>query len=155
MKLFQVLAVTLFLTGMVACQEKCDKNNKFCFPNAVQTWNGAVEYCTRNGWMLAVVNSEAKQKKIESLANKLDAVKSGKVELWIGANDLNKEGHFVWNGNGKPVAYSKWLPGKPDNKNGKEHCVHLWYEKAKNLNWGWNDVVCSSKRRFVCERKKL
>lgn len=119
-----------------------------------QTWIGAVEYCARNGWKLVVVDSEAKQMKIESLAKNLDAFKSGKVELWIGANDQTKEGRFVWIANGKPVEYSNWLPGKPDNKDGKEHCVHLWYEKAKKFNWEWNDVVCTSKRRFVCERKK-
>nr|XP_029731685.1 perlucin-like [Aedes albopictus] len=148
------LLLSFALLGLVACQEKCDSQNKYCFPNEVATWTGAVEYCLKNGWKLAVVNSEAKQMKIESLAKNLPEFKNGKVELWIGASDQTKEGHFVWIANGQPIEYANWLPGKPDNKDGKEHCVHLWYEKAKKLNWGWNDVVCTSKRRFVCERKK-
>lgn len=154
MKLSLVIGISLALTGLVFGQEKCDNKNKLCIPKSVETWKGAVDFCNKNGWKLAVVNSEAKQKKIESIGKKLDEFKRGKVELWIGANDLAKKGRFVWEANKKPLEYTNWMSGMPDNRGGKEHCVHMWYEKAKNYNWGWNDVVCESKRRFVCQSKK-
>ncbi|XP_029714393.1 C-type lectin 37Db-like [Aedes albopictus] len=146
------LIVTIFLADLTAAQQECDCKNRFCFPNVVANWVGAAEYCSRNGWRLAILDTEEKQQQMEEQAQKVDAFKTNKVELWIGASDLAKEGKFVWHGTGMDVSYEKWIAGMPDNRNGNEHCVHLWYEPSRSFQWQWNDVVCSSTRRFVCEQ---
>nr|AAL76029.1 putative C-type lectin [Aedes aegypti] len=147
-----LIAVICSLVGFTASQQTCDSDNRFCFPNVVANWIGAAEYCSRNGWRLAVLDSEEKQQQVEELAQRVDAFKTAKVELWIGASDLAREGKFMWHPTGLDVSYSKWIAGMPDNKDGYEHCVHLWYEPSRLFNWHWNDVVCASMRRFVCEQ---
>ncbi|XP_065089680.1 C-type lectin 37Db-like [Ochlerotatus camptorhynchus] len=152
MKLPLKLIAFACLLGLVASQEKCNSKNKFCFPNHVTNWIGAAEYCSRNNWRLAILDSEQKQQEVEALAQRVDAFKTAKVELWIGASDLAQEGKFIWHATGVDVGYAKWIAGKPDNKDGHEHCVHLWYEPSRLFKWHWNDVVCGSTRRFVCEK---
>ncbi|XP_062559304.1 C-type lectin 37Db-like [Armigeres subalbatus] len=147
-----ILFCAICSMGFVSCQERCDGQNSFCFPNVVTNWIGAAEYCSRNNWRLAILDTEQKQQQVETLAQQVDAFRTAKVELWIGASDLAREGKFVWHPTGLDVSYSKWLAGKPDNKGGHEHCVHLWYEPSRRFQWHWNDVVCGSTRRFVCER---
>ena len=61
--------------------------------------------------------------------------------LWIGLNDADVEGNFVWT-NGEPVTYLNWELRAPNNVNGNEHYVHMepnasgWPEPGK-----WNDLA--------------
>ena len=32
-------------------------------------------------------------------------------KIWIGVNDINTEGKFVYSSNGQPVDYTNWKPG--------------------------------------------
>ena len=60
------------------------------------------------------------------------------VDCWIGLNDIDTEGMFVW-ADGSSSSYRNWGPGQPDNSN-EEDCVHL---RADTL---WNDLPCGSTR---------
>lgn len=102
---------------------------------------------------LVIIDSAAKQTEVENLARLSGTFNANKTELWIGASDWAKEGTFVWHDTGAAVGFAKWLRGMPDNKHGMENCVHLWWEPAKKIKWEWNDVVCHSRRGFVCEKK--
>ena len=51
--------------------------------------------------------------------------------IWIGCNDLQQEGRFVWVHNNQPVVYSHWAPGEPNNSNNDNHCCMIgWYGPA-------------------------
>jgi hypothetical protein len=57
---------------------------------------------------------------------------------YIGLNDVDVEGTFVWT-DGSPFDYTGgWSPGQPDNEANNEHCVMM------HGPWrGWNDFGCS------------
>jgi len=55
--------------------------------------------------------------------------------LWIGLNDVEKEGRFVWT-SGEPVSYTNWQPGEPNDANEGED-----YGEMDALKSGrWNDL---------------
>lgn len=64
-------------------------------------------------------------------------------------NDRSKEYYFQWS-SGLPLLpndYVNWAPGKPDDNSGIENCVEI---NADILYW--DDVICSRKNRYICER---
>ena len=74
--------------------------------------------------------------------------KGNGIELWIGINDISKEGVFVYESNSEPVTWTNWGPGEPNNggnglRNGD--CVRLKQEE-------WWDLNCDYSKPFVCER---
>ena len=69
-----------------------------------------------------------------------DVAKDGE-ELWIGINDISKEGVFVYESNSEPVTWTNWGPGEPNTGD----CVRLKQER-------WCDLNCDHTRPFVCER---
>ena len=72
-------------------------------------------------------------------------------QIWIGATDLlrGREGVFVYQNSQRTVSQTFWGDGEPNNKGGEEHCVDIfgWRGGAK-----LNDVPCTYKRPFVCEK---
>ena len=63
---------------------------------------------------------------------------------WIGYNDIEREGQFVWS-DGSVSFYNNWWTNEPNN-NGDEDCVERFYFRSK-----WNDIDCNDKIRFVCK----
>jgi hypothetical protein len=69
------------------------------------------------------------------------------TEFWIGINDRNVEGTFVWQ-SGRPVTYTNWASGEPNNSGG-EDCTE--YYTSNGL---WNDEGCTDQDiAFVCESR--
>lgn len=90
--------------------------------------------------MLAMPKDEA--------ANTLIAdyvAKSGFFRVFIGVNDLEKEGQYVFTDNTPLQNYSNWREGEPSDPYGHEDCVEM-------LSSGrWNDTECHLTMYFVCE----
>ncbi|XP_066279325.1 uncharacterized protein [Branchiostoma lanceolatum] len=75
-----------------------------------------------------------------------------KINLWIGLNDMNVEGDFVWE-DGTPLGnLSRWLPEQPNNVHGLQHCAVLTPETNKHPNQ-WRDDACSSTWGAICEKE--
>ena len=55
---------------------------------------------------------------------------------WLGANDIQSEGNFVWESSGVPMTYSNWGINEPNNAGGDEGCIHFYG------NGLWNDNNC-------------
>ncbi|XP_078607411.1 polycystin-1-like protein 2 isoform X2 [Branchiostoma floridae x Branchiostoma japonicum] len=73
------------------------------------------------------------------------------INLWIGLNDINVEGDFVWE-DGTPLgSSSRWFPRQPNNGHGLQHCAVLTPETNPYPNQ-WRDDDCSYTRGAICER---
>ena len=67
------------------------------------------------------------------------------LECWIGYNDIDTEGTFVWD-DGSTSTFTNWVNGEP-NQSGDEDCVHT------RSNLQWNDANCGSQLNcFFCSR---
>ena len=96
------------------------------------------------GSILAVVDSKEKQ---NGIATKL------KVQNhWIGLHrDLEDTSRWLW------VDWSRlcngcgyWIAGEPNNYKGRfEGCGEMWPSNSGL----WNDERCSTKRRYICQKK--
>lgn len=73
--------------------------------------------------------------------------------FWTSGTDLAEEGSFFWISNGRPLSFTNWNAGEPNNfryENGEEeHCLELWNRDGKGLKW--NDTPCSFETYFICE----
>ena len=72
--------------------------------------------------------------------------------FWVGANDKETEGNFIWQKSSKKVNADFWRHGEPNNA-GNEDCVQM-YSGAPAFG-KTNDVPCKTKAKFVCERPFL
>ncbi|KAK7499597.1 hypothetical protein BaRGS_00009249 [Batillaria attramentaria] len=70
-----------------------------------------------------------------------------KIALWVGADDLQSEGNFVWS-DGTPLANSAdvWGVGEPNNYYQNEDCVVYWIGS-----YLLNDFPCTRETLFVCQ----
>jgi hypothetical protein len=70
------------------------------------------------------------------------------VLVWLGADDLKKEGEFRWNDGtlmNMTSPGAPWRSGNPDNQNGDDHCLELREE-------GLNDFKCYNTAPYtVCQ----
>jgi hypothetical protein len=77
----------------------------------------------------------------------------GHEHFWTSGTDLADEGHFFWMSTGRPITFTNWNAGEPNNfqyENGEEeNCLELWNRDGKGLKW--NDSPCSFETYFVCE----
>ena len=77
----------------------------------------------------------------------------GGEHFWTAGTDQGDEGNFFWFSTGRPVTFTNWNAGEPNNfryENGEEeHCLELWNRDGKGLKW--NDSPCSFETYFVCE----
>ncbi|XP_066541654.1 C-type lectin domain family 4 member F-like [Hoplias malabaricus] len=107
----------------------------------MKTWNESRDDCEDNGGDLVIINSKEEQ---EYLTRKV-----GSKQPWIGLTDSESENQWKWvDGSALTTAY--WAEGEPNNWNGiEEDCVHMGFKENKT----WNDLSCSSKRQWICERR--
>ncbi|XP_020897122.1 C-type lectin mannose-binding isoform-like [Exaiptasia diaphana] len=66
--------------------------------------------------------------------------------VWIGLNDLSKEGTFVWF-DGTKSNYRNWHDSEPNNDGGNEHCAFKY--QAGRMRW--LDTGCSRQVPFACK----
>ena len=88
----------------------------------------------------------------ELVFNKSKEVWGGVHTAWIGINDRNVEGEFVYESSREEVTVTDWYPSEPNSRGGNQDCVTFgcyyyttyYYEK-------WDDNNCTTKLFFVCE----
>jgi len=113
-------------------------------------WYKASQYCRFHGMHLASVESKEENSLLEKYINDFGF---GQDHFWTSGTDQAEEGNFFWFGNGKPITFTNWNAGEPNNfkyENGEEeHCMELWNRDGKGLKW--NDTPCSFETYFICE----
>ena len=86
------------------------------------TWTEAEARSVKLGGHLVTINDVAEQEWVfETFSD------DSQFGLWIGLNDRNQEGEFVW-ASGQPVTYTNWGSEQPDNHNGAEDYAMMFVE---------------------------
>ncbi|XP_064099021.1 C-type lectin 37Db-like isoform X1 [Macrobrachium nipponense] len=113
-------------------------------------WYKAAQYCRFHGMHLAGIEDERENRFLEQ---HIQEAGLGHEHFWTSGTDQGEEGRFFWMSNGRPVTFTNWNAGEPNNfeyENGEqEHCLELWNRDGKGLKW--NDSPCSFETFFICE----
>ncbi|XP_035787112.1 C-type lectin 37Db-like isoform X1 [Anopheles albimanus] len=113
-------------------------------------WFKALQYCRFHGMQLASIQSQEENDRLEKYVKDYGLATE---HFWTSGTDLAEEGNFFWISNGRPLSFTNWNAGEPNNfryENGEEeHCLELWNRDGKGLKW--NDTPCSFETYFICE----
>jgi len=113
-------------------------------------WFRASQYCRYHGMHLASITSQEENDRLEKHIKDYGL---GNEHFWTSGTDLADEGNFFWMATGRPITFTNWNAGEPNNfryENGEEeNCMELWNRDGKGLKW--NDSPCSFETYFVCE----
>lgn len=113
-------------------------------------WFRANQYCRYHGMHLASISSQEENDKLEETIRDFGY---SFEHFWVSGTDLAEEGQFFWMSTGRPITFTNWNAGEPNNfryENGEEeNCLELWDRDGKGLKW--NDSACSFETYFVCE----
>ena len=66
------------------------------------------------------------------------------VHYAVGVNDIEVERKYVFYHTKRAVTYSRWRPGEPNNRKGREECTLI--SEA-----GYIDIPCSFGAKYICE----
>lgn len=98
-----------------------------------QNWLAQRDFIHSKGASLATVPDQEVNKAFVNALNTADISKA-----YIGLNDIDTEGHWMWDAGGALGQFRNWYPDQPDNKDphptGEDHVV---LEKSGR----WNDVM--------------
>lgn len=100
-------------------------------------------FCQGRGGHLAMPKDAASNRAIAGYIT--DA---GLSRTYIGMNDLEREGHFVYVERSPMTTFSRWREGEPNNAYDDEDCVEMVSSGE------WVDVACHLTMYFVCEFDK-
>ncbi|XP_067282152.1 C-type lectin domain family 6 member A-like [Pseudorasbora parva] len=128
------------------------RGNCYFFSPGEQTWFESRDLCVASEAHLVTINNTEIH---DFLVSKI------KETHWIGLNDLETEGHWVWMNNqtlneAQRKFWFKKTSGKdePDNWKGDdasgENCACLGYE-LYHLN-SWFDASCKYKKKYICQK---
>ncbi|XP_015711711.1 collectin-10 isoform X3 [Coturnix japonica] len=105
-----------------------------------KNYREALMHCKDRGGTLAMPKGEVIN---ALLADYISS--SGLFRAFIGINDMEKEGQFVYADSSPLQNYSNWKDGEPHDSTGHEDCVEM-------LSTGeWNDSECQVTIYFICE----
>ncbi|KAK2494537.1 hypothetical protein MC885_004507 [Smutsia gigantea] len=117
----------------VSFQRKC-----YYFGEGAKKWIHARFACEKLQGRLVSIHSREEQAFLTKHASRKGS--------WIGLRDLDIEGEFIWMDQ-KPLDYSNWRPGEPNNQALGEDCVMM------QSSGQWNDAFCGSQLdSWVCDR---
>ncbi|XP_039262239.2 CD209 antigen-like protein D [Styela clava] len=128
------------LEGWVTIQNRY----KYWISQQATTWQVADEDCkSRHARLVAKsIRDSSAQKTI------FDAVRTSRLRLWVGLNDIQNEGSFIWSdGQTSTKSNTPWRAGEPNNY-GNQDCGTIQYDWPTDL----DDAPCSRIYRYICER---
>ena len=120
---------------------KLSGNNCFWVSQLKFDYNEAASQCLAQGAELATINNPEEDNFVRGL---MESVREN--DHWIGLNDLEVEGNFVWQDTTVPM-YTNWNNDSPKNGNTSTNCV-----MKKGNTGAWADKHCNHIRWFVCSQ---
>ncbi|KAH0622048.1 hypothetical protein JD844_023968 [Phrynosoma platyrhinos] len=131
-----------FIKKAVAGVRETD-NKTYLLVKEEKRYMDAQLYCQGRGGTLSMPKDESTNSLIASYISQ-----AGLSRVFIGINDLEKEGSFVYSDRSPMQTFNKWSSGEPNNAYDEEDCVEMI------ASGGWNDVACHITMNFVCEFDK-
>ena len=107
------------------------------------SYDVANQFCKNQGARLFEPKSEATNKLV---FDKAAEVFEGEHRSWIGINDMDDEGEFVFTSSGKKVSSFFWHPYNVLRST--EDCVLMGWPSQQ---WEWSDRPCSENWYSICE----
>ena len=120
-------------------------------PSVSSDWFGAQANCSQYNAHLVTISSEAENSFLirDILTNNYN-----QRHFWIGLNRSPFD-YSVWAWvDGSRVSFTDWFPGQPDDYLSGEGCAEFYWYSGNNQ-FHWNDLNCSRKVRFVCEKGRV
>ncbi|XP_060589123.1 perlucin-like [Ruditapes philippinarum] len=126
-------------------------NSCFHVAHDLANWPEAVVYCQVYGSHLAFIESEAESQFVTAYLKNFSASATDKDHYyWIGGTDAVSEGSWYWINVVKPITYTNWGPGEPDNSpamsSHHQDCLAIFESSGK-----WDDGWCETRHNFLCE----
>ncbi len=115
----------------------CTASGSLLYCSASVTWPVAEAACEAFGGTLAILGSSSENSDVADLAAR---------PAWIGANDRDVEGTWMWP-DASTVGYDDWAAGFPTGSDAAD-CA---YTNHGGRRGEWADTACSSGYPFVCE----
>ncbi|XP_078327464.1 lectin BRA-3-like [Crassostrea virginica] len=139
--IFNFITAIHFVTPVGACDPNWSPREGHCYRvfTSHLTWQNAILTCQTNSATLVDIADPAENAFVHGLIK-------NNGNTWLGGNDLDAEGSWVWSGNLLNWNYANWRAAQPDNWN-SEDCLMMYTEDGT-----WNDLSCSNTLPFVCER---
>jgi len=100
------------------------------FSDTGATWSQSEGDCNALGGHLVRISSAEDNAHIADLTDGLSG-----SQIWIGYNDVDSEGTWVWS-DGGPAVYENWRTGEPSNDPAPEDCAIQYF------GGDWNDLNC-------------
>ncbi|XP_076269416.1 C-type lectin mosGCTL-7-like [Rhynchophorus ferrugineus] len=148
----QLIFLANFLAYLViACTCDTNKPNKYVVSNEKVTFHEAYIRCRQYGLDPAEIVSEEDQKDVEE-ALKFENGLDTPLGFWIFATNLGNKISYYWLHSGRPMFYSLFAAGQPNNAEKKENCLEV-YQITKSK-FAWNDAPCDFNLRFICQYKQ-
>jgi hypothetical protein len=110
-------------------------------------WIDAMLYCEEHGMHLA---------SFDSYDEALDFNENAGDEIWVGINDMQKEGNFKRISDGRPVTSEDlpWISDEVFEYHEKQNCVLSGFKLGPDTEEkGFSDFGCCKERRFACEEE--
>ena len=86
------------------------------------SWTAAEAEAVSQGGHLVKINDQAKYDLLQSFV--------GWAYFWIGLNDIDVEGTFVWS-DGTPASFFQWGSGEPDSRDTFYQSSGFWYDASR------------------------
>jgi len=107
-----------------------------CKIRSANSWSAHSSNAISEGGQLLTINDQA-------MNDYLLTMFPGNGKYWIGYNDIDNEGQFVWD-DGSTSSYINWTDGQPSNSGSSgEDCVEFLGPGGSGK---WNDLTCSTGR---------
>ena len=96
--------------------------------------------------------AEPKSKEInDEIQKEASSVIGRGTWYWLGINDEETEGTWVYNSDGETIEWSNWQSGQ-GNYGSSENCAITSGSSDTTVHGKWYDVPCAtSNRYFICE----
>ena len=107
-----------------------------------KSYQDARQSCNRLGGYLAEIQSHDENRFVAGMLPPND-----KLDLWIGYNDLEEEGRWLWTNTGTRGTFTNWNSGEPNNSHDQD-CAAIERVHGRTT---WDDQFCDRHQFSVCE----
>ncbi|CAH1997604.1 unnamed protein product [Acanthoscelides obtectus] len=106
-------------------------------------------FCNYHNMKLVSIQSAEES---ENLIAGLEAFFQSSEVVLFWTSGRRHDNFWRWDSTGRPIHYTNWEKGEPNNSGGTENCLQLRFNTiSKTLQW--NDCACDASSYFICESR--